>query len=267
MSCSAASACLRSLMFSSMTMPKRGAPDGIAHHRRGDVHPDRLAVTPDDPPFGAAVIERRRRSRSFQSRWLASASSACSSSWSDAAAELLLHQAEHLLQRAVGFDQPPDEIDAGDADQRRLEDRAEALFALGERLLGALALGDVAEVDDHRADARVAQAADADRLERSELAVLVQAAVAGLTATPGLPRTSAKNQAAGSRSSGCSRSSTCRPTSSSIGVAEDARHRSGGVHHHAVGTDQVDAVGAVLDEEAEALLALPQQLVGAACAR
>ena len=66
------------------------------------------------------------------------------------AAQLVEQIAEHLLHRAVGVDDAPGEIEAGDADERRFEDGAEAFLAFEERVLGALALGDVAEVQDDR---------------------------------------------------------------------------------------------------------------------
>ena len=66
------------------------------------------------------------------------------------AAQLVEEVAEHLLHRAIGVDDAAGEIEAGDADQRRFEHGAEAFLAFEERLLGALPLGDVAEVQNDR---------------------------------------------------------------------------------------------------------------------
>ena len=96
----------------------------------------------------------------------------------DAAAQLLELIAEHLDDGAVGVGDAPGRVEPEDADQRRLEDGAEAILALDQRLLGA-ALGDVAEVDDDGGDLGVGEPVDAHRLEVAELAVAVQAAVAG----------------------------------------------------------------------------------------
>ena len=35
-----------------------GVPLGVAHHRRGEVDPDRLTVLAHDPPLGAPVLDR-----------------------------------------------------------------------------------------------------------------------------------------------------------------------------------------------------------------
>ena len=142
------------------------------------VDPHRLAVAADDAALGAAVLDAAvGQLAPVALRLLALV--LVDEVGDDAAAQLLELIAEHLDDGAVGVGDAAGRVEADDADQRRFEDGAEAILALDQRLFGAAALGDVAEVDDDGGDFGVGQAVDADRLEVAELAVAVQAAVAG----------------------------------------------------------------------------------------
>ena len=113
------------------------------------------------------------------------------------------------------------------------------------------------------AHARFVEAIDADRLEVPERAVLVQAAVARIDRQPRLAEDVGEEPGRGIAIVGVQQIEEVTADELVDAVAEDARHRAAGVDDQAIGCNQVDAVGAVLDEEAEALLTLAEQLFGA----
>ena len=159
---------------------------GLVHHRGGQVDPDRLAVAAQDAPFGPTVIDRPfdqvapvalGRLGFIGVKQIAH----------QPPAQLVGREAEHVLHRPVRFDDAAAGFAAGDPDQRRLEYGPETLFALGQRPLGLPAIGDIAKVEDDRADARFAQPVHPDGLEMAELAVLMAAPVARADGHPRLP--------------------------------------------------------------------------------
>ena len=230
----------------------------VADHRGGERHPDRAAVAPDDAMLGAAVLDPAFGQLAPDARRLL-ALFLVDEVGDDAAAQLLELIAEHLDEGAVGVGDPTGRVEADDADQRRFEDGAEAILALDQRLLGAAALGDVAEVDDDGGHFGVGQAVDPDGLEMAELAVAVQAAIAGAERDPGLAQDVGEEPAGVVAVVGMQVVEEVPAGELAPVEAEEPLDRRARVADVAVRAHQVQAVGAMLDEQPETGLAFSRE--------
>ena len=231
----------------------------IADHRSGERHPDRHAVAPHHPALGAGVLDAALGELApVADRLLALV--LVDEVGDDAPAQLLELLAEHLDDGPVGVGDAAGRIEPDDADQGRLEHGPEAILALDQRLFGASALGDVAEVDDDGGDLGIGQPVDADRFQMAELAVAVQAAIAGAKRDAGLAEDVGEEPAGVVAIVGVEIVEKVPAGELAPVEAQEPLDRRAGVSDVAVRADQVEAVGAVLDEQAESGLALPRQV-------
>ena len=171
--------------------------------------------------------------------------------------QLFPRHADEIRQKAVGEADPPFLGDAVDRDRRVVQETHQELLGLAQGLLGLLALGNVAVVDDDAAHARLVEQVGAGYLQVPPRTVAM--------APPYLGRECASRrfQELGEHSP-CHRDVVGVHQGEGAGadpllgsVTQHPFDRRGHVGDGAVGVDHGDDVRRVADERAEPLLALP----------
>ena len=142
--------------------------------------------------------------------------------------------------------------------------QAQQLRQPAQRLLGPLALGDVAVVGDDPGDARVVQEVLADGLNVPPRAVGVPQAELGRDRGPGPAQDRVEEGPLAAQVVGVDdRVAKDVPADPVLRpVPQQTFHRRGLIEDRALGVEEADDVRGVLDQEAEPLLALAQRLLG-----